>query len=155
MRVGDDIANRIAALRNRINAFILDRLAEEGVEGLAPSHGAVLAALYRDGPQPMKAICARVRRDKSTLTVLARKLEALGYIGKEADKNDSRVTILRLTEKGVAFQGLFERISDELRRSLWGDASDPEREEFCRRLSEMTERMERASSGTRAGMDTR
>ena len=90
MRVGDDIANRIAALRNRINAFILDRLAEEGVEKLTPSHGAVLAALYRDGPQPMKAICARVRRDKSTLTVLARKLEALGYIGREADKNDSR-----------------------------------------------------------------
>ena len=111
--------------------------------------------MYRDEPQPMKAICARVRRDKSTLTVLARKLEALGYIGREADKNDSRVTILRLTDKGVAFQGLFERISDELRRSLWGDASDPERKEFCRRLSEMTERMERAASGTRAGTDTR
>ena len=103
----------------------------------------------------MKAVCDRVNRDKSTLTVLARKLEALGYIRREADANDSRVTILRLTRKGVAFQALFERISDELRCSLWGNASDPEREEFCRRLSEMTERMERAASGTRAGTDVR
>ena len=151
MRVGDDIANRIAALRNRINAFILDRLAEEGVEGLAPSHGAVLAALYRDGPQPMKAICARVRRDKSTLTVLTRKLEALGYIGREADENDSRVTILRLTEKGIAFQALFERISEELRRTLWGDTPDREREEFCRLLADMTGRMKEALGAGNAG----
>lgn len=155
MRIGDDVANRISSLRNRVNAFLLARLAEEGVEGLAPSHGAVLAALYREGPQPMKALCSRVRRDKSTLTVLARKLEALGYIRREADASDSRVTILCLTEKGIAFQVLFERISDELRRSLWGDTSDQEREEFCRRLSEMAERMERAVAGSRPETNAR
>ena len=144
MKVGDDVANNIAVLRSRVNAFITARLAEEGVPDLLPPHGAVLTALYEGGPQSMKAISERVNRDKSTLTVLARKLESLGYIEKAADRDDSRVTILRLTEKGVAFRALFERISEELRRTLWGDAPDREREDFCRLLADMTSRMDRA-----------
>ena len=144
MEIGDDVANNIAVLRSRVNAFITARLAEEGVLDLLPPHGAVLTALYESGPQSMKAISERVNRDKSTLTVLARKLESLGYIEKVADRDDSRVTILRLTEKGVAFRALFERISEELRRTLWGDAPDREREDFCRLLADMTSRMERA-----------
>ncbi|RRD63895.1 MarR family winged helix-turn-helix transcriptional regulator [Fretibacterium sp. OH1220_COT-178] len=154
MRIGDDIAHNIALLRNGINTFLMARLTEEGVVGLAPSHGAVLVALYEGGAQPMKAVCDRVNRDKSTLTVLARKLESLGYIRREADKNDSRVTILCLTEKGIAFRALFERISEELRRTVWGDASEREKEAFCRQLSEMTKRIELAASGARAGADT-
>lgn len=144
MEIGDDVANNIAVLRSRVNAFIAARLAEEGILDLLPPHGAVLTALYESGPQSMKAISERVNRDKSTLTVLARKLESLGYIEKAADRDDSRVTILRLTEKGVAFRALFERISEELRRTLWGDAPDREREDFCRLLADMTSRMERA-----------
>lgn len=154
MKLGDDVAHNIALLRNGINAFLMARLTEEGVAGLAPSHGAVLVALYEGGAQPMKTICDRVNRDKSTLTVLARKLESLGYIRREADKDDSRVTILRLTEKGIAFRALFERISEELRRTLWGRASEREKEAFCRQLLEMTKRMELAASGARAGAGT-
>ena len=151
MKIGDDVAHNIAALRSRVNAFITDRLAKEGVTDLLPPHGAVLTALYESGPQSMKAISERVNRDKSTLTVLARKLESLGYIEKAADRDDSRVTILRLTEKGIAFQALFERISEELRRTLWGDTPDREREEFCRLLADMTGRMEEALGADNAG----
>lgn len=153
MRPGDNVANSISVLRNHINAFLMARLTEGDAAELSPSHGAVLAALYRDGPQPMNAICRQVRRDKSTLTVLARKLELLGYIRREADPNDSRVTILCLTEKGIAFQTLFERISEELRSTLWGDASDREREDFCRCLARMTERMARWEVGSQGTKD--
>lgn len=151
MEIGDDVAHNIAALRSRVNAFITDRLAKEGVTDLLPPHGAVLTALYESGPQSMKAISESVNRDKSTLTVLARKLESLGYIEKAADRDDSRVTILRLTEKGIAFQALFERISEELRRTLWGETPDREREEFCRLLADMTGRMEEALGVGNAG----
>ncbi|MFC2594401.1 MAG: MarR family winged helix-turn-helix transcriptional regulator [Fretibacterium sp.] len=154
MKTGDDVAHNIAVLRSRINAFITDRLAEEGVRELLPSHGAVLTALYEGGPQSMKAISERVNRDKSTLTVLARKLESLGYIEKRTSRDDSRITILCLTEKGTAFRALFERISEELRRTLWGDTPDREREDFCRQLSDMTRRMEEAlGAGGSAGTD--
>lgn len=151
MKIGDDVAHNISALRNRVNAFITDRLAKEGVTDLLPPHGAVLRALYESGPQSMKAISERVNRDKSTLTVLARKLESLGYIEKVVDRDDNRVTILHLTEKGIAFQALFERISGELLRTLWGNTPDREREGFCHLLAGMTGRMEEALGAGSAG----
>lgn len=142
MKPNTDIAHIIANLRNRFNAFIMDRLAEEGITELVPSHGAVLVVLYKEGPQPMKAICEAVNRDKSTLTVLVRKLETLGYVRREPDENDNRVSIIHLTEKGVAFQPLFEDISRELNRRIWGDLPEGEREVLYRQLSEMARRME-------------
>ena len=143
MRIGDDIVQKISDLRNLANAFILESLEEEGIVGIVPSHGAVLATLYHEGPLPMKEISRRIHRDKSTLTVLVRKLEELGYVEREPDEKDSRIVRVRLTEKGIAFRALFERISEELRRTLWGDAPDREREDFCRLLADMTSRMER------------
>jgi DNA-binding MarR family transcriptional regulator len=142
MKTGNDIANLIANLRNRANAFIMAKLAEEGITELVPSHGAILVALYENGPQPMKAICERVNRDKSTLTVLARKLEALDYVRREPDEKDNRSAILHLTEKGLAFRSIFERISEELLRRMWGDASGNEREVLFRQLYEMKQRLE-------------
>jgi DNA-binding MarR family transcriptional regulator len=141
MKKGNDIANIIANLRNRANAFIMAELAKEGITELVPSHGAILVALYENGPQPMKAICERVNRDKSTLTVLVRKLEALDYVKREPDEKDNRSTILHLTEKGIAFRSIFERISEELCDRMWGDSSDNEREVLCRQLDEMTRRL--------------
>ena len=142
IKKGSDIANLISKLRNNANSFVMDKLAEEGVTELVPSHGAILVALYENGPQPMKVICELVNRDKSTMTVLARKLEVLGYIRREPDENDNRSVIIYLTEKGAAFRSVFERISHELLQKIWGDVSGNEREVLCRLLAEMTRRLE-------------
>ena len=64
MRIGDDIVQKISDLRNLANAFILECLEEEGIVGIVPSHGAVLATLYHEGPLPMKEISRRIHRDK-------------------------------------------------------------------------------------------
>ena len=141
IKKGSDIANLISKLRNGANSFIMDKLAEEGVTELVPSHGAILVALYENGPQPMKAICERVNRDKSTLTVLVRKLEALGYVRREPDEKDNRSTILHLTEKGIAFRSTFERISAELYNRIWENTPEKEREVLCKQLAEMTRRL--------------
>ena len=137
-----DIPNIIAHLRNCNNSFIMAKLAEEGISELVPSHGAILVSLYENGPQPMKTICERVNRDKSTMTVLVRKLEALDYIRREPDENDNRSTIIHLTEKGTAFRSIFERISAELCEKIWGDTPESEKEVLSRQLAEMARRLE-------------
>lgn len=142
MRIGDDIVQRISDLRSLANAFILHCLEEEGIVGLVPSHGAVLATLYREGPLPMKEICRHIRRDKSTLTVLVRKLEDLGYVEREPDEKDSRITRVHLTEKGLASRYALERVSRRLRERVWGDASEEEKETVCRALDRMIGRMD-------------
>ena len=137
----DDTAHLIGRLRGRINDFILSRLAEEGVKGLAPSHGSILVVLYHEGPQPMAVLSERINRDKSTLTVLIRKLETLGYVAREADAHDSRVSIIRLTEQGLRFRALFERISEELTERIWGDTPESERRRISGELSRMLARL--------------
>ena len=117
-------------------------LFRSGIVGIVPSHGAVLATLYHEGPLPMKEISRRIHRDKSTLTVLVRKLEELGYVEREPDEKDSRIVRVRLTEKGIASRGALERVSLRLRERVWGNASEEEREAVCHALIKMIERME-------------
>ena len=138
---GGDIADIIAQLRGRINNYIISRLAEEGVTGLAPSHGAIFIALYHEGPQPMLALSEKIRRDKSTMTVLIRKLETLGYVKREPDPNDKRSFIIHLTEKGFRFRALFEGVSEELLERIWGDTAPKERRRLGTELRRMLERL--------------
>ena len=138
---GSDIADVIAQLRGKINAYIIARLADKGIHGLAPSHGAIFIALYHDGPQPMQMLSEKIRRDKSTLTVLIRKLESLGYVKREPDPADKRVTIIHLTEKGFRFRAVFEQISDELIGKIWGDTLPKERIRLDKDLKGMLERL--------------
>ena len=141
MGQSDNTAHTIAQIRKRINDFILSRLAEEGIRELAPSHGSILVVLYHEGPQPMAVLSERIERDKSTLTVLVRKLEKLGYISREADPEDSRVSIIHLTEKGFQFRALFERISEELADRIWGDTPEKDRKRTAAELSRMLDRL--------------
>lgn len=138
---GTDIGHIIGQLRSRISGFIVARLAEEGVTGLAPSHGAIFIALYHDGPQSMQALSEKIGRDKSTMTVLIRKLEALGYVTREPDAADRRSSIIHLTEKGFRFRALFERISGELVEKIWGDTPPRERRRLSEDLKAMLERV--------------
>ena len=138
---GTDIANLIAKLRNKINGYIISRLADEGVTGLAPSHGSIFIVLYHDGPQPMLALSEKINRDKSTMTVLIRKLESLGYVEREPDPADGRSSIIHLTEKGFKFRVTFEQISNELIERIWGDTPAKERRKLDEELKRMLERL--------------
>lgn len=138
---GSDIAGLIGQLRNKTNEFILARLASEGVTGLVPSHGAIFIVLYNEGPQPMLALSEKIRRDKSTVTVLVRKLETLGYVRREPDSGDKRVSIIHLTEKGFKFRMVFEQISNELIEKVWGDTPLKERRKLAEELRGMIERL--------------
>ncbi|UQZ87695.1 MarR family transcriptional regulator [Deltaproteobacteria bacterium Smac51] len=138
---GHNIAHLISNLRGGINEFILARLADEGISNLAPSHGAIFVVLYNEGPQTMLSLSEKINRDKSTLTVLVRKLEALGYVERESDEADKRVSIISLTEKGQRFRAVFEEISKELVEKIWGGTPDKERCEITEELKRMLERL--------------
>lgn len=130
-----------ATIRGRCNVFIEKRLHEEGVLALVPSHGSILAALYEHGPQAMSHLSALIKRDKSTVTVLVRKLEQLGYIERTEGSTDSRVIMVSLTAKGTQFQPVFEKISSELYQKLWEGVSPEERTCLCEKLKSIINRL--------------
>ena len=63
--------------------FIENKLKENDLTELIPTHGNILTALYEsDKKLTMKEIAQKIGKDKSTVTPLVNKLIRLGYIEK-------------------------------------------------------------------------
>ena len=65
----------ISRIHEKGNRFIIEQLNENGIEGLAPSHGDILAFLLYNGKSTMKEIANKIHRTKPTVTILIDKLE--------------------------------------------------------------------------------
>lgn len=101
----DAVIALAAAVREQANAFLLRALAERGVTDLLPAHGAVLHALFRQGPLSMSALAEAIDRRKNTVTGLIKTLEERGYCRREPDPADARVQRIVLTARGEGLRG--------------------------------------------------
>lgn len=98
-------------VRHLANKLINTQLEAHGYKDISTSHGEILFHVYKAGELKMAELAQRVRRDKSTLTVLVRKLETLGYLQREIDETDRRVHLVSLTPKAKDFYPAFKDIS--------------------------------------------
>lgn len=94
----------------------------------------MLFCLSRTERMTLGELAQRINRDKSTTTVLVRKLEAADLVATERDAADSRKKYVRLTEKGQAYNAVTARLSDELLRTSYRDFSAAEQDELLRLL---------------------
>jgi MarR family transcriptional regulator, organic hydroperoxide resistance regulator len=133
----DAVIDRIARIRERANAFILAELARRGIAGLVPSHGGILAQLFRQGEVSMGRLAVLIDRKKNTVTTLVRKLEAAGYVACEKDPEDSRVVLVRPTAKALALRPDFEAISRALLSRVWGDMTEAQRQALMAGLEQV------------------
>ena len=86
-------------------------------------------------------VSQKINRDKSTTTVLVRKLESAGLVEIQRDKNDTRKKIISLTEKGRNYNSLTARLSEELLATSYKGFSQAEKEELLRLLEKMHENL--------------
>ena len=137
-----EVVARASRIREAANALILRELERHGVKGLVPSHGSLLCLLYAETNVSMCVLAERLQRTRPTVTVLVDKLVALGYVTREQDPGDRRVTWVRLTDAGRALLPVFEAVSDTLdgavRRGL-SDAEAATLEELLRCVQENLE----------------
>jgi DNA-binding MarR family transcriptional regulator len=90
-----NVLTRTLATRHRTYAAVgLARI------GLYPGQETLLLALDRFGPMTQRQLGERLGVEPPTLSVMARKLEARGVIGRTPSPDDSRATIVTLTDKG-------------------------------------------------------
>lgn len=80
----------------------LEQITKEDVKryGLNITEFAVLELLYNKGPQPIQRIRNRVLIASSSISYVVSQLEDKGWITREKDKDDKRVYMACLTEKG-------------------------------------------------------
>lgn len=127
----------IGGIRSRAHELLTAELRRRGHPGLVPSHGAILARLYEQGPLPMSVLAQGIGRRKNTVTTLVRKLEDAGYVLRTPDPTDSRVSLVGLTAKGEAFRAEFQDISTLLLTTVWGDMAPERREQLVVGLEEL------------------
>lgn len=110
--------------------FLIDKLMQSGLPDFASSHGNILFQLNVNEQMTMKDLAKKINRDKSTTTVLVRKLEKDGFIVIEADQVDKRSKIISLTEKGKEYNEKTSEISKELLSTFYRGFSEDEKKQF-------------------------
>lgn len=138
--------NVISRIHQLSEEFLKGELEKAGLTGMVASHGHILGCLFMEDRLPMWRIVSLIKRRKSTLTVLADKLEQEGYIRREASPADSRVRHLALTPKAEAIRPVFMDIGERLRERFWKGFSPEEQTRFMDYLLRM-------ESNFRAGTD--
>lgn len=119
--------------------FIENKLKENNLNDLIPTHGNILTALYESNKKlTMKEIAKKIGKDKSTVTSLVNKLINLGYLKKEPSTADRRVTYISLTEKARDIEGKFNFISSQVKETAYKDFTDEEKKEFLRLLRKLS-----------------
>jgi len=117
------LLNRTSEKARRV---IVSELETHGVKGIVPSHGDILALLFSGEQFTMKVLAEKIHRTQPTVTVLVDKLVNLGYVTKEKSSDDSRITFIRLTEKGLGLQPCFSEVSHRLNTVLYKGLSGAE-----------------------------
>ena len=132
-----DVNSSISLLSNihTITAdFITEKLKSKGFPDFASSHGNILFQLSVNEKMTMGDLSEKINRDKSTTTVLVRKLEAEGFITGESDPADKRSRIIFLTEKGKQFNQTAQELSSELLGTFYRGFTEEEKEAFFQTL---------------------
>lgn len=118
----------VSRITEKAHKLIVRELEARGIEGIVPSHGGILVQLFTGEKYTMKDLAEKIHRTKPTVTVLIDKLVALGYVTKEKSREDSRVTFISLTEKGLRLKPCFIEISESVNAVVYKDVSDEEAE---------------------------
>ena len=82
-----------------------------------------------------------INRDKSTTTVLVRKLEGSGLVELKEDEKDSRKKIITLTREGTKYTKTMEEISRQLLVTSWKDFKPEEQTQLLSYLTKLSENL--------------
>ena len=136
------VISLVSSIRDKANHMILTLLKERGVEDIAPAYGGIFINLFRYRELRMGEIAKKLERDKSTVTALINRLLNLGYIKTRKDDSDHRMTLVRLTEKGLVLEKDFFEISDLLIKRVYQGFSEEEKNCLVRLLSRINHNLE-------------
>ena len=129
--------NLLSHIHSQSADFLQEKLALAGFENFASSHGNILFQLSRVESLKMNELSRLINRDKSTTTVLIRKLEQEGYVKTVASTEDKRIKIVSLTQKGRLYNKVTGDISSELLDRFYHGFTEEEKQELTRLLTKI------------------
>lgn len=133
----DSSISVISHIHSQTADFLIKELKDAGFENFVSSHGNILFQLNKNGKMSMGELAKLINRDKSTTTVLVRKLEKENFVVLEPFENDKRNKIIALTEKGFEYTKAMQKISQDLQKTFYKGFSDDEKILFCKFLEKI------------------
>lgn len=97
----DDLGLLLTAASRTVNAAIARRVADAG-HPIRLAHFPVFSGLEAGGTR-ISALAEHAGHSRQAMSALVKEVEAFGYVTTAPDPADRRATIVRLTERGVAF----------------------------------------------------
>lgn len=140
----NSVISMISQIQSSANKLILSELKSYNLDALAPSHGNILVALYKNpNGLTLNTITSAIHKDKSTVTALINKLEKLGFIEKFKNDNDGRSTLVKLTQKGLDTKPIvIDKISSKLISRAYKNFSSSEKKTLIELLEKMKNGLE-------------
>lgn len=105
--------------------------------GLNPTEFAVLELIYHKGEQPIQKIGEKVLIASSSITYVVDKLEEKGYLRRTPSKNDRRITLANITEKGSSYMAQIFPKHSAFIHSLMDSLDKEEKDQMLHLLKKM------------------
>ncbi|MFK4784667.1 MarR family winged helix-turn-helix transcriptional regulator [Fusobacterium sp. MFO224] len=129
MKSTNTIIGLISTINEKSSQYINEELKRNNITDIINSHGTIFSLLYmNEGRITINEIVSKTGKRKSTITDMVKKLEKLGYISKEKNKKDARITEIVLTDSGWKFKESFKEISNNLLAKTYFDFTEEEKE---------------------------
>ena len=133
----------VVSLISHLHAITADFTnAKLAKKNLVSSHGFILYLLSVNKKMTKTEIAEATNRDKSTTTVLTRKLIEEGLVKEEASPTDGRTRLISLTTKGKSLNKLTSFISEDLLKVCYKGFSTTEKKQLLELLLKMNSNVE-------------
>jgi MarR family transcriptional regulator, lower aerobic nicotinate degradation pathway regulator len=123
--------------------FIAEHATDRFERALAPKirskHASVLALIDAEGPMSQRALCRRLRIDKSPMVGLVDDLERLGLAERRRSDADRRVQDIHLTDRGRSAVDRILELAEEENERTFGVLDEDERAQLHRLLLKVAE----------------
>lgn len=120
----------LSHIHSVISDFLTEELKQRGFKDFVSSHGNILFQLNLNKKMTMSELSKKINRNKSTATVLVRKLEKEGFITVLTDENDKRNKYISLSEKGKEYNNATSEISKSLLSTFYNGFTQEEKQLF-------------------------
>ena len=131
--------SKVSHLHSEVAAFLAQKLSSRGLPELISSHGNILFQLSKEEKLTMTDLSRRIHRDKSTTTVLVKKLEKNGYVERTQCPEDNRITWIKLSAKGREYNSVTGAISKALTERCYNGFTEEEKKTVFSLLSRIEE----------------
>ena len=138
----DSVVSLISHLHTVTADFTNRRLPEKGK--FVSSHGFILYLLSIEKQLSKKEIAQKINRDKSTATVLIRRLIDEGLVEETSSPDDNRIKLISLTDKGKKLNDTTSGISKSLLEVCYRRFSDEEKSTLLSLLLKMNANVEKS-----------